>query len=251
MNLQHSTSILAQAGEGEPITDGLIGNGALWVGIDNQYSLFGLAEDKFDETGKSARLSIEILLDDVQTNLSSGEFVQATDYEKHVLATHCIEESLQNINDYLVHLNSPESPATRRGVALTVVQVIHGQCSILHAAEHCCLHFREGKLADLCLNTSLEENANTLIGMSESLTLNINQLAVTANDQLLICNRELLKYADQEYLRVTLSRFQDSPQMAIRQITSKTQRSGMQVKPILGMVSINQTPEKSKSWFKR
>jgi hypothetical protein len=248
---QHIVSIQAQIGEGALITEGLVGNGSQWVAIDNQFSLFGLAEDKADENGKAARLSLEILLDDIQTNLSSGEYEQATSYEKHVLATRCIEESFENINDYLINQKSLQSSASYKGVAMSVLQVIHGECSFIHPDEHCCLHFREGKLKNLSHHKNSDTDSASLLGISEFLPIRIGQLSVAANDLILTCNRELLQYADEEYLRVTLSRFQDSPQMAIRQITSKAQRGGMKTRPLLIMVTINQPAEKPGGWFKR
>jgi hypothetical protein len=251
MNLQPSVSILAQAGEGDLISDGLIGYGSQWVAIDNQFSLFAVAEDKGDEMGKAAQLSLEILLDDIQTNLSSSGYGQATDDEKHVLATRCVEESFENINDYLISQSSGGQSASSKGVALTVMQVIQGQCSVIQADEHCCLHFCEGKLNKLGHHNSSDNAHKTLLGLSESLPITSNQLTLNTNDLLLTCKHDLLKHVDEEFLRVTLTRFQDNLQMAMRQITSKAQRSGMQGKPLLVIMKINQLAEKPKSWFKR
>jgi hypothetical protein len=251
MSSQLGVSILAQASEEDPISGGLIGNGPQWVTIDKKFTLFAVAEDKSDESGKLARLALEILLDDIQTNLSSGEYDQATDYEKHVLATRCVEESFENINDYLISQSSSGVSGSRKGVALTVMQVIHGQCSFINADVHPCLHFQEGKLYKLNHHISADRFDKGVLGISESLAIKSNQLVVSANDLLLTCSQELLKHVDEEFLRVTLTRFQDSPQMAMRQITSKAQRSGMQGKPLLIIMAINQLVAKPRSWFKR
>jgi hypothetical protein len=251
MNMQYSISILAQAGEEEPITEGMTGQGSQVVAIDNQFSLFGLAEDKADQAGKTSRLSLEILLDDIQTNLSSREYAQASNDAKHVMATHCIQESFENINDYLISQGSSIVPAEHEGVALSVMQVIHGECSFIHADEHCCLHFREGKLMNLTQAKSTEDSPKTLLGITGTVNIKLNQLSITPGDLLLTCNHELLQHVTPEYLRVTMMRFQDSPQMAMRQITSKAQRSGMQGKPVLVIVTINQITDKPRSWFKK
>jgi hypothetical protein len=251
MNPQHSVSIIAQTSKGEPISEGLIGNDSQWLLINNQYSLLALADDKFDETGQSARLSIEILLDDIQTNLSSGEYEQASNFDKYVLATRCIEESCENINDYLLSLSNGAESAIGKGVALTVMQIINGECSFIQADEYCCLHFHEGQLKNLNHNRNTDKFPQKLLGISDSLAIKASQLSLSVNDLLLICNDELLQYIDEEFLRVTLTRFQDSPQMAMRQITIKAQRSGMSTKPLLIIMLINQLEEKAKSWFKR
>ncbi len=247
----NSVSIQAQSIEGEPITDGVTRNRSQVVAIDNQFSLVGIAEDKADQTGEAARLSLEILLDDIQTNLSSREYEQASDYNKHVLATRCIQESFENINDYLISQGNSGVSAEHKGVAMSVMQVIHGECSFIHADEHCCLHFREGKLMNLSQTKSTKDNPENLLGITETLNIKINQLSITSDDLLLICKHDLLQHITPEYLRVTLSRFQDNPQMAMRQITSKAQRSAMQDKPLLVIVTLNQMTEKPKSWFKR
>jgi len=98
---------------------------------------------------------------------------------------------------------------------------------------------------------STEDNPETLLGITETLNININQMSVSADDLLLTCNNELLQHVSPEYLRVTLTRFKDSLPMAMRQITSKAHRSGMHDKPLLVIVTFNQITEKTKSWFKR
>lgn len=251
MNQSYSVNILAQVSEGELISEGMSGHGSQRVAINNAFSFFGLAEDKGDPTGQSAHLALEILLDDIQTNLSSREYEQATEYEKHVQGTQCIEESFENINDYLITQGTNQSSVEKRGVALSVLQVIHGECSFIHADEHCCLHFREGKLMNLSQINSSDDDPKTLLGITETLHIKINQLSMTSNDLLLSCSHDLFHYVTEDFLRVTLSRFMESPEMAMRQITSKAQRNGMQGKPLLIMVAVKKAAEKPKSWFGR
>jgi hypothetical protein len=252
MNQQFIVKILAQTGDDYPVSEGLSGHGPHMVAIDNQYSFFGLAEDLTDADGTVARVALEILLDDVQTNLGSREFEQATEYEKHVLGSRCIEESFENINDYLMDQEFAQSgDAQHKGVAMSVMQVLHGQCSFVHAAEHCCILFRDGQLKFLNRAQDSADKVNTRLGVTQALNIQINQIALAAKDILLICNWQLLHYVDEEFLRVTLARFEDTPDMAIRQINSRSSRAGMQQKPLLALVTLSAGAEKSKGWFHR
>lgn len=250
MKQSYKVKILAQVGDEEPFMDGVIEAGTLRVAINNDYSMFGLAEDKGDSAGKMAGLALEILLDDVQTNLSSREYTQASSYEKHVLGTRCIEESFENINDFLLSQGGAAS-GDRRGLALSALQVVQGECSFIHADEHCCLHFHDGKLMNLSQINRSDDDRKTLLGVGETLHIKVNQLSMTSSDLLLSCGCELFRYVPEDFLRVTLSRFMENPEMAMRQITSKAQRNGMQGRPLLIIVTLQNTNEKSKSWFGR
>ena len=251
MNQSYSLNILAQLNDNEPVTEGMSEHGSKIIAINNTYSYFGLADDKDDSTARSARLALEILQDDIQINLSSREYAQATNYEKHVLATHCIQESFENINDYLISQGNSAPASARHGVALSVLQVLHGECSFIHADEHCCLHFSEGKLNNLTQADSDDGDSKTLLGVSDNLNIKVKQLTLASSDLLITCTHELLQCVTEEFLRVTVSRFLESPDMLLRQINSKAQRNGMQGKPLLIIVAIKMVDEKPKGWFGR
>ncbi len=250
MNQSYSLNILAQLNDDEPVTDGMSEHGSKILAINNTYSYFGLADDKDDSSGSSARLALEILQDDMQINLSSREYAQATDYEKHVLATQCIQESFENINDYLITQGKSAAQNAKHGVALSVLQVTHGECSFIHADEHCCLHFREGKLKNLT-QTDSAAGDQTRLGVSEDIQIKVKEVSLASSDLLITCTHELLQCVSEEFLRVTVSRFLESPDMLLRQINSKAQRNGIQGKPLLIVVSIKMVDEKPKGWFGR
>lgn len=248
MSQQQGVSMLAQTSEGELVSKGSGGSGHHKVIIDETFSLLGLAGDHAEQPGTLASLALEILLDDMRTNLSSREYEQATGFEKHVITTRCIQESFENINDYLISQANPEDiTAGKNSVSLCALQITQGQCSFIHASDHCCMHYRHEKLVDL----SKKDKATTLLGLSSHPSIGSTEVNVSNRDILFICDMSLLQILDDEYLRVTLSRFQDSPEMAIRQINSRALRAGMQSKPIMALVTVSLQENKSKSWFKR
>lgn len=253
MALKQSIAILAQTSDGKLMNKGISDQGDNIIALDPELALLGLVRDVSEEEAEAARLAVDILLDDMQINLNSAEFEKSSQWEQHSFAARCLQESYENINDFLIQQGQQQadksSPPT---VDLTALQFIYGQCSFILSEAACCLHFHDGDISSLMSDTPAGNTVKTThLGVSTDNAFEVGTFEVSTDDLVMISSHELLKLLGQDFIRVTLSRFHDNAEMIIRQIISKAQRLGMSELPSIIIVTVLQTEPSKKGWLER
>jgi hypothetical protein len=219
-------TIIAQNGDGDMVTQGIAVSTSGAVGLDPQQGLAVLAQN--GEQGQDeATLSIEILLDDMQLNLPSV----LQESESASAAGACLKESVENINEYLLSKKMQQSPVNSPvSVSLIALQFLKGQLSVLGIGDYGCLLCREQKLTSLLDSFSKKD---PLLGVQTLISVRNTNTWFKTGDVVVLLHNSVLDAIGEEFVRVTLSRFADNLDMAVRQMNTRAAREGVSQKPQL------------------
>lgn len=240
MNAQAYVTIIAQTESGEIIKQGLEQSSKSTLGINPELGLVVLAEGT-QEHDEGARKSVEILLDDMQLNLSSI----LHEPRSGAVASECLLESIENINDYLHSLTCQDSSTTTRtAVSIIASQFIQHKCSVMAVGEYHCLLLHQDNLQNLVLGAS-----NNLLGEDNGIQALTAEPDIQQGDTLVLLPSSVVSAIGEEFIRVTLLRFADNLDMALRQINTRTARQGMATKPVIAICKILQSAGKQRSWL--
>ena len=232
MTSLENLTIITQNGDGDAITQGIGVATAGAVGIDLQQGLVVLAQN-CEQSQDEARFSIEILLDDMQLNLPS--VLQESESASAVGA--CLKESMVNINEYLLSKNAQQSTAgMHTSVSLIAVQFLKGQLSVLGIGDYDCLLLREQKLTSWLDAFS---KGDSLLGAQPLISMRNTNAWFQAGDVIMLTHHSMLDVIGEEFVRVTLSRFSDNIDMALRQINTRVAREGLPQKQQLVICRID------------
>ena len=234
MNLQHYLSYLVQASDGQSLTDGLLQSEQEVIAINPQSGLMTMAQGQRQQDPMALR-AVEVLLDDMALNLP-----------KSTLASECLEESFDNINDYLLTLaQQPNQSQAGQGVSLIALQLMPEHLALTALGDYSCLYYSEGEL-ELIL-----EGSQKRLGIDPEIQTASCQQAYAEGDQLLIVKTHDLEFIEQDYVRVTLARFEDNLQMSLRQISARAVNQGSQDKPSLLICRLHQDAQTASGWLSR
>lgn len=221
MNAQEYLTIIAQTENGDMITSGINSSNGSAIGIDPQLGLVVLAQNGL-QAQDDAKISVEILLDDMQFNLPSV-------LQESESASECMTESLENINEYLLSKNQQQGECVKNSVvSLIAVQFLHLQCSVIGIGDYHCLIFRQDELRELLPPALADENH---LGVNVSMDARKADTPVNTQDVIVLLTRPVLMAIGESFIRVTLSRFAENLDMAIRQINTRVARQGLSIKP--------------------
>ncbi|MBC8211925.1 MAG: hypothetical protein H8E21_12755 [Gammaproteobacteria bacterium] len=239
MNLNERVTLLAQLDSGLYTDSGIQSSDHQTVGIDLDAGLMVVAQ------GESAlsRQSIEILIDDMQLNLVPQEGnKQPANYRAKL----CLQESLFNIHEYLLpRLSVNTASGLQQRVELGILQLAENTllCSSLGALS--CLRYRDNQLLELSNRSSTKGR----LGRDKTIQPFILEQDLQVGDILLLAHEHFLKEISLEFIRLTLSRFSDNLEMALRQINTRHARNGASRKPELLLCRIDQLMVQKRGWF--
>ena len=240
VNVDDCVSIMAQNEKGEIIKQGLDLCASSAMGINPQLGLVVLA-DAAQGGQQEAEKSVEILLDDMQLNLPA---VLQGAYSAHT-ASSCLLESLNNINEYLYALSHRGGSAQKNSaVSVIAAQFLQHQCSVIAVGQYNCLLLHQDQLEDLVLGAT-----NNLLGKDHSVQTLTSEPDIQQGDILLLVASSVVALIGQEFIRVTLSRFRDNLDMALRQINTRVARQGMDSKPAIIICKMLQSRDQERSWL--
>ena len=189
--------------------------------------------------GANAALTLEVLQDDMSLNLPQA-FQQSDGAIADV--SHCLLESLENINEFLLQ------QAATGGVELGVVQLGKQHFSAWVSGDICAARFRGDNIELMCDET----RQAPLVGMQNDFSPRLLELDFAAADILLLTTQKVIDALEADFVRLTLSRFNDNLHMALRQLNTRAQRNGLAGKPMLILCRIEQAQKtKGSGWFKR
>ena len=178
--------------------------------------------------------AVEVLLDDMAVNLPKSSH-----------ACECLEESFDNINDYLLSLAQQQTQTEPEAVSLIALQLMPEHLALTALGDYSCLYYSEGKLEPVL------QGSDQRLGINPEIHSVSCQQAYVEGDQLLIVKTHELGFIDQDYIRVTLARFEDNLQMSLRQISARAINQGLQDKPSLLICRMDQDAQKGSGWLSR
>ena len=242
MNLKAPIKILVQTEIGQFSESGIQLSGPQVVGINQETGLIILAQGITQGEQSSAHKCIEIMLDDMALNLP----VAADESGQFGSVAVCMSESLENINEYLyAQLNELESAGKANEVELAAIQVYRNSISCCDVGALNCLLFSDNKLSVLEDGDSTDQK----LGVDPSFKPAISRQDFNPGDIVLVLSSALLNSLSHEFIRVTLSRFHENLEMALRQINTRAMQNGMNVKPTLVICRMSHPVEERRSWL--
>jgi len=216
------------------------------AGIEAEIGLMAISTSKPGIEISPARLAMDILFDDMQTNIP--QFAEdATESKFSALGVDCLQESLDNINEYLysqvgIEFDSTSSVATQ----LSAFQYINGYLSYVLGAGVKCLLLRNNDLKELSNESSHLAGALGEHPMFES---RVKQEELMLGDILIIAASGDINTIEEEFIRITLSRFPQNLDTALRQINTKVARKGMVKVPGIILCRVNQETQFKRGWI--
>ena len=229
MNLENYLRFQVQASDGQSLTDGILQTDQDVIAINSASGLLTLAQ------GQLALRAVEVLLDDMALNLPKNEN-----------ASDCLNESFDNINEYLRSLSAEENIAkSGQGVSLIALQLMPDHVAVSALGAYSCLYFSNGDLNLLTGNSEYE------LGIGEQAQTESLEQPYNEGDQVLIAKTAELGYIDEDYIRVTLGRFEDNLEMSLRQISARAMNQGLGSKPTMLLCRLQQDAKKASGWLSR
>ncbi len=239
-----SISIVAQTQTGKFSDTDIQYFGNDFVGINTEIGLMALARSEGEGKSSIAHKSIEILMDDMELNLNA-EAIQ-TKFDETIQASRCLTESLDNINEYLSSRSSSLTPVeTRKGVEMAVIQIGINRISYYCNKYFSALKFSEEQLLEL----DKTPEPHTPLGVDTELEPEVHEKAFSDGDIVLLLPSAVLNELGLEFIRVTISRFQENLEMVLRQINMRTLQNGLKFKHSMIICHKNQVIEQKKSWL--
>ena len=229
MNTPLKISFQAQTETGQLLTHGVFESEHGVCAIDPELGLAVLARGPA-QTSASTLKSTEILQDDMQTNLPLSD------------AAECMAESLANIHEYL--LNTSEFEAGK-GIALIALQIHLDSLHIGSAGPFECLHVHAGHCTQLPCNSS----PGNYLGGQGAGQWTPTQRQLSSGDMLLAIGSDDFAAIGDDFMHLTLERFCDNPEVALRQINTRLSRRGHQRKPTVLFASIGNARKQNRSWL--
>ncbi|MDJ0833925.1 MAG: hypothetical protein QNJ69_10415 [Gammaproteobacteria bacterium] len=234
MNLHNNLRYQVQAADGKSLTDGILQTEQDVIAINPQSGLITLALGH-QQPQQMAMRAVEVLLDDMALNLP-----------KNNNATDCLQESFDNINEYLLSLYQQEDlPAAEQGVSMIALQLMPEHLALTALGDYSCLYFSGGKLNPLI------DSGEHKLGIDARIEAESCEQPYTAGDQLLLAKTTELGLIDEDYIRVTLGRFDENLEMSLRQISARAQNQGLGHKPTILLCRVQQNAKKGSGWLSR
>ena len=232
MNSSSQISFLAQTDTGQTLHDGVIESEHCVIALNAELGLVALATGP-TQTSRSTMKSIEILQDDMMTNLPAST------------AALCLAESLDNIHGYLQETS--ELASTEAGISMIAVQLMNDQASVVTAGDFHCFCQHQDEFTRL-LNGTEPSGA---LGISQAFSCKPVDHPLVKGDLIVLVTDTDLQRIGPDFLRLTLSRFTDNPQMALRQINTRLSRKQEEHKPALIFIHVESLPEEKGGWLNR
>jgi len=245
MKLKESIDIVAQLGNEHFSEKNIQVDANNVVGINPELGLMVLAVSSSQSNSTAASKSVEIMLDDMELNLRS---TRKDSRQNTSVVSRCISESLDNINEYLCfQAERGASTETDRGVNLSVIQIQPNTISCGNIGNLNCVLFSNSEIVMLTNESMMEQK----LGIKTSLESKIIEQDFAVGDILILSTPELMTQLGKDFIRITLSRFNENLEMAIRQINTRALHHGFKHKPTLILCRKIRSIEASRSWFNK
>ena len=216
------------------------------AGIDQEIGLMAISTSKPGIEISPARLTMDILLDDMRINIPQfAEDITESKYSS--LGVDCLQESLDNINEYLYNLVGSQFGSTGAvATQLSAFQYLNGYLSYVLGLGVKCLLLRNNDLMELSNETSHLVGA---LGETPQFESRVKQEQLNQGDILFVASSGDINTIEEDFIRVTLSRFPENLETALRQINTKVIRKGMKTIPGIILCRINHSSQTKRRWM--
>jgi len=231
--MNQNAVFLAQDEQGTRFDRGLQGDGRRVIGLDLSSGLAVLSLSS-PEQARAARLAAEILLDDMQANLST---ITQSELVEEAPGLLCLRESLANIEEYLQEEKLGE-------VSLAALQIDdQGRISLALTGRVTC-HLKSDRVQRLT-------SGSPPLGSDQAAEPLLVELPRETDYSLLLLPQDEEAAIEAEYVQVSLGRFHDAPEMLLRQLSVRAQRNGLESAPNLLFASAKAVEPSGKGLFGR
>lgn len=231
MNLFTPMTIMAQLTNGQVFNHGTEQFETQILSVNPKLGLIAMALGDDLSNNAPAPKSVEILLDDIELNLAANE-ERVTPLVSESLATLCLRESVDNINEYLFStLDQSQTQNSGKGIGLAAMLLLNNQLSCFTTSDICCFLFKDNQLSHLI--EPPDPDSAKQIGVDKAIQPQIVAREFYPGDILIMISAQDLNVLGLDFIRVTLSRFEDNLEMALRQITIRMHRNGLEQDPAL------------------
>ena len=236
-NLQN-ISIHIQLPDGRQVETAIHIHDSDVVGVSDSIALMVLAQSSSGSEHSAALKAVEILIDDMQTNLSPTS--------RNTAAT-CLQESIDKVNEYLYQQHTDDRFAAADLVtSLIAIQYWEDSISWVITRNFDCLLLHAGKLVEL----NRVKVHSGLLGEDAKFYTHTLEHKVLPGDVLLMAKSDDIEALGQEFVGMAISRFSDNLDVALRQINHKASHNGFTLPPGLILARIDKTHE-MRSWVDR
>jgi len=245
MTNQHNLTIAAQIPGQKNLEPGIYQTTDQVLGFDPELGLIAFANSPLSTESSPAQTAMEILMDDMQTNIPKLN-AQMSDADQTRLGANCLQESLDNINEYLYDLTASRFVTTQSTASITALHYMENQLNFITGSSEKCFLFKNNKLK------SISNTVSRPLGGKPNYNSEVQHVAMSSGDILIIAATSDIKTIGEDFIRLTLSRFPDDLEMVLRQINTKISHTGASQIPSIIICRINQKATmKKKSWIGR
>ncbi len=244
--LEHFT-YLAQTAEGEVFSDGMELSNQVGIAIDPEQGLLVLSQGCSDIA--NPQQVMEILMDDMKVNLPPLESRDGSSDTE--LASRCLAESYENINEYLLDSPRANENPEKNCVALASIQLVNHRLSCAVVGDFCCLNYCAEKITTLNDIYDTHLRGDSALGLKTDFQMNITQHEILSGQVVFMAPLEVVQTVGEEHIRLTLSRFHDNLEMALRQINTRAAKRGLGSKPSLIFARVESSLKPKKGWLSR
>ncbi len=240
-------TITAQMPGQKDFSQGIFETPAYVAGIDPSLGLMAISSSKTDSIEISpARLAMDILMDDMRTNIP--QFIDETGgSKKPLLAVNCLQESLDNINEYLYgQVGSQYDSTSAVSTQLSAFQYLNGCLGYILGAGIKCFLLRNNELKEL---SNASSHLAGGLGEKPLFESRVEDEVLARGDILLIASAGDIGTIEEEFIRLALSRFPMNLDTALRQINTRVLRKGMKQIPGIILCRVNQDTGLKKGWM--
>jgi len=243
---QQNLTITAQMPGHRNFVNDIFESTELVAGIDQEIGLMAISTSKPGIEVSPARMSMEILLDDMRTNIPQFD-ADITESKFSALGVNCLQESLDNINEYLYSQVGVEYDSTTMvATQLSAFQYLNGYLSYVLGVGIRCLLIRNNDLHEL---SNVSSHLAGALGERPMFESRVEQKELRKGDIIFIAASGDINTIEEEFIRITLSRFPQNLDTALRQINTKVSRKGMTQIPGIILCRVNQETSQKRRWM--
>ena len=240
---QDDLTIVAQMPDHKDLQPGIHENADQVIGLEPDLGLIAISTSPLGTESSPARVAMGILMDDMQTNIPQIKS-QMADNGRASLGADCLQESLENINEYLYDQTASRFDTTQSTITnITALQYLNGHLSFVIASGEKCLLFRNNKLK------SISDTVSRPLGGKPNYNSKVLYEAMSLGDILFIAAIDDINTLETDFIRLTLSRFPENLDMVLRQLNTKISRTGARQIPSVVVCRINQETSLKRGWI--
>jgi hypothetical protein len=245
MSTNNHLSIFTQLPDRQQVGEGIHLTPDYVIGTHNEPGLLAIAKSQSAIDDSAAEKAIEILLDDMEVNLSATQTGLGR-AKPDSFVKQCVQESIDNINEYLhFQLVKNQLSAQDTHTSLALIQFFEGHFGYVVMGGFSCLLLRQGELKSL----GLASDSSCSLGEKATFEKLAESIPAEPGDILVMAQKRDIHAIGMDYLRTTLSRFPDAIDTALRQINTRMAQNKTAYTPGIVLARVDSQVIKKRGWM--